>query len=91
MMTDWNAISEPLQLHLATEALSKAAEIIAEQAEGLAEEFEIGGLSDRGGADALRLLAAIVRATRGSLPETGNSAAKKPRRKGRTLSPRVLN
>lgn len=63
MMTDWNLLSEPLQLHLAKQAMHHAVEQVAGQAETLAGEMDVGGLADRGGADALRLLAAVVRAT----------------------------
>ena len=62
MIADWNSLSEPLQLYLAQQAFRKAAETIAGQAEVLATEFEAGSLADRGGAEALRLMAAIVRA-----------------------------
>lgn len=63
MLTDWSMLSDEIQLALSREALRHAAETIAEQAESLAGEFEGGGLADRGGAEALRLLAAVVRVT----------------------------
>ena len=63
MFPDWNALSDELQLALGQEALRRAAEAIAGQAECLAGEIENGALADRGGPDALRLLAAIVRST----------------------------
>ena len=63
MTTDWNCLSDELQLVLSQEALRRAGEIIAGQAELLAGEFELGYLTDRGGADALRLLAGVVRFT----------------------------
>jgi hypothetical protein len=63
MTADWNVLSDALQLLLAREALCRAVETIAGQAEILADEIEVGTLADRGGADALRLLAAIVRTT----------------------------
>ena len=63
MLRDWNALSDDLQLALSGEALRRAAETIAGQAEILAAEMESGGLIDRGGPDALRLLANVVRAT----------------------------
>ena len=63
MLADWTKLSTDLQLTLAREALRRAAQTIAFQAETLAEEMETGRLSDRGGPDALRLLAAVVRAT----------------------------
>lgn len=63
MTTDWNFLSDELQLVLSQEALRRAGEIIAGQAEMLAGEIEHGYLDDRGGADALRLLAGVVRVT----------------------------
>ena len=62
MLDDWNALSDDLQLALSREALRRAADIIAGQAEALAGEMEGGYLCDRGGPDALRLLAGVVRA-----------------------------
>ncbi len=61
MLTDWNVLSDDLQLALSREALRHAAEIIAGQAELLAGEMENGALHDRGGPEALRLLAGVVR------------------------------
>lgn len=63
MCSDWNLLSDELQLAVARQALRKAAETIAGQAEILAAEMDAGALADRGGPDALRLLAAVVRAT----------------------------
>jgi len=63
MLTDWNLLSEELQLMVSREALRRAAELIAAQAVELAWEIESGGLSDHGGPEALRLLAAVVRGT----------------------------
>ena len=60
---NWNSLSDDLQLALSREALRRAAEILAEQAELLAAEMEGGVLIDRGGPDALRLYAAVVRTT----------------------------
>lgn len=60
---NWNTLPEELQLILSREALRRAAATLAEHAELLAEEMERGTLSDRGGPDALRLFAAVVRAT----------------------------
>lgn len=59
----WTTLPEELQLVLSREAMRRAAATLAEQAELLAEEMERGTLSDRGGPDALRLFAAVVRAT----------------------------
>jgi hypothetical protein len=59
----WDRLTEPLQLMVASAALRRAAASIAFQAETLAREMESGGLEDRGGPDALRLLAAVVRVT----------------------------
>ena len=63
MLPGWNQLSEDLQIALSREALHRAAATIASQAEVLADEMECGGLADRGGADALRLFAAVVRVT----------------------------
>ena len=61
MLIDLEMLSDDLQLMVSREALRRASNLIAEQADELAIEMEIGGLSDRGGPEALRLLAAIVR------------------------------
>jgi hypothetical protein len=61
MPADWHTLSNETQLTLAREALYRAARTIASQAEVLADEIENGALNDPGGADALRLLAAVVR------------------------------
>ncbi|MCS6892773.1 MAG: hypothetical protein RMK64_11810 [Rhodovarius sp.] len=70
----WQEMPEELQLLLAREAMRRAAATLAEQAELLAVEMEAGRLTDRGGADALRLFAAIVRATAAeALPPAGHA------------------
>ncbi len=61
MFPHWDALPEALQLHLAQEAMRRAAHSIAGQAESLAGEMECGTLVDRGGPEALRLLAAVLR------------------------------
>ena len=61
MFADWNQLPESLQIALSQQALRRASATIAAQAEMLAEEMECGGLADRGGPDALRLFAAVVR------------------------------
>jgi hypothetical protein len=61
MLSDWNQLSDDLQLVISRAALDRAAETIAGQAEILAREIEDGALRDRGGPEALRLLARIVR------------------------------
>ena len=63
MVADWDILSDEVQLALAREALRRAVDTIAGQAEVLAQEMEVGAITDRGGVDALRLLAAIVRVT----------------------------
>jgi hypothetical protein len=63
IFSDWNLLSDDLQLNLSREALRRAADTIAGHAEVLAGEMEAGSLADRGGPDALRLLAAVVRTT----------------------------
>jgi len=57
----WDDLSDDVQLMLSRQALRRAADIIAMQAEALAGEIENGGLTDLGGPEALRLLAAVVR------------------------------
>ena len=59
----WHLLSDDAQLALSRRALRHAAETIASHAEILAREMEEGGLADRGGPEALRLLAAVVRTT----------------------------
>lgn len=61
MPNDWNALTDAAQLALSRAALVHAADTIASQAETLAEEMETGSLDDRGGPDALRLMAAVIR------------------------------
>ncbi len=61
MLSDWNCLSDETQLLLSREALRRAMISIADQAETLAVQIEHGLLDDRGGPDALRLLAAITR------------------------------
>ncbi len=61
--SEWNQLPDEMQLVLTREALRRAAETLAEHAELLAVEIEEGALHDRGGPDALRLFAAVVRAT----------------------------
>lgn len=58
---DWLSLSEETQLRIATAALRRATARLVAQAEGMAEMYDEGGLSDRGGADALRLLARLLR------------------------------
>ena len=71
---DWSLLSEPLQHAVAREAMLRSAETIAGQAMVLAAEMEDGGLPDRGGAEALRLFAAVVRVTgREAAPPAGHA------------------
>jgi Mor family transcriptional regulator len=60
---DWTTLTEDQQLALSREALRRAAETLADHAEVLAVEMDQGTLADRGGPDALRLFAAVIRAT----------------------------
>jgi hypothetical protein len=72
--TDWDRLPASLQLHLADAAMRRAASSIAGQAESLAGEIEDGALPDRGGAEALRLLAAVLRlAARDTLAPCGTA------------------
>ena len=61
MPVEWDLLSDEAQLALSGEALRRAVDTLAGQAELLADEIETGGLADRGGPEALRLLAAVVR------------------------------
>jgi hypothetical protein len=61
--TEWHVLPDEMQLALSREALRRAAVTLAEHAEMLAEDMERGALRDRSGPDALRLFAAVVRAT----------------------------
>ncbi len=61
MRANWDQLTDESQLRLSAAALRYAATIIAEQAELIALEMDEGRLEDRGGPDALRLFAAIVR------------------------------
>lgn len=61
VMPEWDSLPDHLQLVVARHAMRRAAETIAGQAETLAGEIEAGSLTDHGGAEALRLLAAVVR------------------------------
>jgi hypothetical protein len=63
MLSQWSDLSNDLQLTLAREAMRRAVQAIAAQADILAEEMEAGHLQDRGGPEALRLFAAVIRAT----------------------------
>ncbi len=69
----WNQLSDDLQIALSREALRRATATIAVQAEVLADEIEAGGLADRGGPDALRLFAAVVRIGREELRPAGHA------------------
>jgi len=62
MVTNWNQLPDDLLIALSRAALRRAVSALASQAELLADEMECGSLADRGGADALRLFAAVVRA-----------------------------
>lgn len=61
MLLNWDRLPDEMQVTLAQAALSKASGQIAIQAEVLADEIECGKIADRGGPDALRLLAAVLR------------------------------
>ncbi len=57
---DWNLLSDAAQVELAREAMRRATETLARHAELLADEIESGAIPDRGGPDALRLLAHML-------------------------------
>lgn len=62
MLPEWDLISTETRLRLTREALRHATETIAVEATLLAAEMESGKLADRGGPNALRLLAAMLQA-----------------------------
>lgn len=62
-LSSWYELPTDVQLALAQGAMQKAAALLAEQAELLATEMDAGTLLDQGGPEALRLFAAVVRAT----------------------------
>jgi hypothetical protein len=59
--SEWNVLSDDAQLQLAHEAMRRAIQAIAAHAEQLADEMEAGAIADRGGPEALRLLARMIR------------------------------
>jgi hypothetical protein len=61
MPSEWNRLSEPLQIEIASEAMRQAVATVAAQADELADDMEAGVLRDEGGPDALRLLAVLIR------------------------------
>jgi hypothetical protein len=63
MISNWDLLSDEQQLALTAEALRHAVTQVAAHAETLATELESGAIADRGGAESLRLLAALVRLT----------------------------
>ncbi|EHL96985.1 hypothetical protein HMPREF9946_04475 [Acetobacteraceae bacterium AT-5844] len=63
---EWHDLSDSMQIELSRQALERAAETLASHAELLAKEMEGGALLDQGGPEALRLFAAVVRATNAS-------------------------
>jgi hypothetical protein len=74
MSADWHLLSDKAQLVLSFAALIRAAETLAVQAETLAREMEAGRIGDRGGPDALRLFAAVVRVSgEGGFETVGNA------------------
>ncbi len=74
LLDDWNKMPDALQVVIAGSALQRAAETLARHAELLADEMDAGALADFGGADALRLFAAIARISgQGTLPVAGHA------------------
>jgi hypothetical protein len=61
--SEWHGISEELQLALATQAMRRAAAIIADQADLFAVQFANATLQDRGAVEALKLFATLLRET----------------------------
>lgn len=73
-MTDWDSLPEPLQLQLTQAALREASKNLAAYADALASEIEAGFMADRGGHEALRLFANLVRAVHAAEPEVAGYA-----------------
>ena len=71
---DWHILSDETQLTLSRNALVLAVQNVADQAEMLAREMEIGTLADRGGPDALRLFAAVLLVSQDSGMEVRGNA-----------------
>ena len=71
---DWHALSDETQLTLSRAALVLAMQTAAGQAETLALEMENGNLADRGGPDALRLFAAVLRVSQDTGMEVRGNA-----------------
>lgn len=61
MTEAWDDLPEDCRLWLAEGAMRQACVILATKAEGLAHDMECGEIANRGGPDALRLLARLVR------------------------------
>jgi hypothetical protein len=61
MPSAWDHLSEECQMQVAEAAMQRANEILARQADAMAEEIAQGDLPDRGGAEALRLFASLIR------------------------------
>jgi hypothetical protein len=74
MPARWTDLNEDTQLTLARESMRRGVEAIAGQAEALAEEMDAGSLDDRGGPDALRLFAALVRVVSGGAERAAGHA-----------------
>jgi hypothetical protein len=65
MPLGWTDLNDDLQVLLARESMRRAADMLAGQAEALANEFNSGSLEDLGAAEALHLFAALVREMNG--------------------------
>jgi hypothetical protein len=61
MAVEWTILTDEAQLALSREAARRALALVANQAEQLALDIDDGVLSDQGGAEALRLLTALIR------------------------------
>ena len=61
-------LSESLQLQLAQAAMREASKNLVAYAEALATEIETGYIADRGGLEALRLFADLVRSVHAADP-----------------------
>lgn len=73
MLQDWCLLSDEQQIALSRQALGQAMRSVVVQAECLAYAIETGDLDDRGGPEALRLFAQLVRQA-GRAEEAGGHA-----------------
>ena len=72
-MDQWTCLPTPVRLWVAESAMARAAKLLAKEAESLAAEIDDDLISDRGGAEALRYFARIIRAAASADQVVGNA------------------